>query len=443
MSRSSEAEEIVSNLKQAGFPANDIMVEDGSVYVGRDTQVSLVASREMIQPGASSEEQYRTANTISRSLTTICVNGDALSGVYVTALGLAIQKYNQLPLSFKLARTPAFDCSFTINALIEPGGGTTSWSGFPAGGLPFSTIVLGDGLSTLDVHTIQHVVMHELGHTIGLRHSDFYNQAISCGGPAFNEENPPTGIGAILVPGTPSTATVGGSVMNSCFRATESGEFSASDVTALIMLYGPPCNDAVWAGASAMAALDEWLYVAQDSRLHRVSPSDGSWADIGPAVWAGVSAMTALDGWLYVAQDSRLHRVNPSDGSWTDIGPAVWAGASAMTALGGMLYVAQDSRLHRVNPSDGSWTDIGPAVWAGASAMTALGGMLYVAQDSRLHRVSPSDGSWTDIGPAVWAGASAMTALDGWLYVAQDSRLHRVNSVDGSWGILSPCFGPL
>jgi len=47
----------------------------------------------------------------------------------------------------------------------------------------------------------------------------------------------PSGLGAILIPGTPSGATVGGSVMNSCFNGTETGEWTASDITALDFLY--------------------------------------------------------------------------------------------------------------------------------------------------------------------------------------------------------------
>ncbi|HET9452371.1 MAG TPA: protease B, partial [Aggregicoccus sp.] len=43
-----EVAEIKSNLVQAGFPADDIMVSDGDVYVGRDALVSLEASREML-----------------------------------------------------------------------------------------------------------------------------------------------------------------------------------------------------------------------------------------------------------------------------------------------------------------------------------------------------------------------------------------------------------
>ncbi|HSP78712.1 MAG TPA: M57 family metalloprotease, partial [Myxococcaceae bacterium] len=69
-----ENQEIVSNLIEAGFPADDIMVADGAVYVGRDAHVTLEASREMLQAGTESEEQYRTSNLVSSSVKKICIN---------------------------------------------------------------------------------------------------------------------------------------------------------------------------------------------------------------------------------------------------------------------------------------------------------------------------------------------------------------------------------
>jgi hypothetical protein len=80
----------------------------------------------------------------------------------------------------------------------------------------------------------EHVITHELGHTVGFRHSDYYNRAISCGS-GGNEGS--AGVGAIHIPGTPTGAVVGGSVMNSCFRSSENGEFTSSDRTALTTLY--------------------------------------------------------------------------------------------------------------------------------------------------------------------------------------------------------------
>ncbi|TSC24646.1 zinc-dependent metalloprotease [Corallococcus sp. Z5C101001] len=232
----SENQEIVSNLVQAGFPADDIMVVDGAVYVGRDAQVSLEASREMLQPGKESAEQYRTTNLVSTSVKKICINPTSTFNTYTRlsqGLDLAIGNYNSLGLTFTMARGPTTGCNANITATITSGAGGSS--GFPSGGLPYGTINIGTGLQSYSVDVNEHVITHEIGHTIGFRHSDYYNRAISCGGSASNEGT--AGVGAILISGTPSTATVGGSIMNSCFRSTETGEWTSSDITALTTIY--------------------------------------------------------------------------------------------------------------------------------------------------------------------------------------------------------------
>ncbi len=228
-----DTQEIVANLQQAGFPANDIQVVGDTVYVGRDAEVSLAASREMLEAPDTTQEQYRTSNTLSTSLTKICVNGPGFSGVFSTALDAAIQNFEELPLTFSMVRAPSTGCSFTINAAIDPNmnGGV---AGFPSDGMPYSSITIGGLLSQYGVDTIEHVITHELGHTIGFRHSDYYNRGISCGS---GGDEGAAGIGAIHIPGTPTNAVVGGSIMNSCFRASETGELTGGDVTALLAMY--------------------------------------------------------------------------------------------------------------------------------------------------------------------------------------------------------------
>lgn len=230
-----EQQEIISNLVQAGFPASDIMVIGDAVYVGRDAHVTLQASREMIAtaPG-STKEQYRTTNLVSGK-TKICINPTAAFNSYSklsAGLDLAIANYNALALVFDFARGPTSGCSANISAVTTSGVGGSS--GFPSGGNPYGQINIGTGLQSYSTDVNEHVITHELGHTIGLRHSDYYNRSISCG-TGGNEGS--AGVGAILIPGTPSTATVGGSVMNSCFRSTETGEFTASDKVALETIY--------------------------------------------------------------------------------------------------------------------------------------------------------------------------------------------------------------
>jgi hypothetical protein len=231
-----EQQEIISNLVEAGFPADDIMVHEGAVYVGRDAHVTLEASREMLQPGKESAEQYRTTNLVGSSVTKICVNPTSTFNSYSrlsAGLDAAIANYNALGLRISFARGPTTGCTANITATVTSGAGGSA--GFPSGGKPYGTINIGTSLQSYSADVNEHVITHELGHTIGFRHSDYYNRAISCGGTATNEGA--SNVGAILIPGTSSTATVGGSIMNSCFRSTETGEWTSSDITALNYLY--------------------------------------------------------------------------------------------------------------------------------------------------------------------------------------------------------------
>ena len=230
-----ENQEIVANLVQAGFPADDIMVVEDAVYVGNDAHVTLEASREMLQTGKETAEQYRTTNLVGTAVTKICINPTSTFNSYARlsqGLDLAIANYNGLGLRIYFARGPSTGCTANITAQTTTGSGGSA--GFPSGGYPYGTINIGTGLNTYSVDVNEHVITHELGHAIGFRHSDYYNRAISCGS-GGNEGD--SGVGAIHISGTPTTATVGGSIMNACFRSTETGEWTSSDITALNYLY--------------------------------------------------------------------------------------------------------------------------------------------------------------------------------------------------------------
>ncbi|MBN8468218.1 VCBS repeat-containing protein [Corallococcus exiguus] len=230
-----ENEEIVSNLIEAGFPANDIQVFGGAVYVGRDAHVTLEASREMLQAPEGSAEQYRTTNLVGSGVTKICINPTAAFNSFTNlsqGLDLAIANYNERGLRITFARGPASDC--TANITAQTATGTGGQAGFPSGGLPYANFFIGTGLNSYSVDVNEHVITHEVGHAIGFRHSDYYNRGISCGSGGDEGD---AGVGAIHIPGTPTTTTVGGSIMNSCFRSTETGEWTSSDIAALNYLY--------------------------------------------------------------------------------------------------------------------------------------------------------------------------------------------------------------
>lgn len=182
-----EQDEIIANLIEAGFPADDILLSDGQVYVGRDAHVTLEASREMLQSDLKTQEQYRTTNLVAASITRICVVPNAAyagNSTLISGLDRAIANYNALGLSFTMQRGGS-GCSATISARTMSGAGGSA--GFPSGGRPYGIINIGTGTTSYGVAVVEHVVTHELGHAVGLRHSDYYNRSISCGGAATNE----------------------------------------------------------------------------------------------------------------------------------------------------------------------------------------------------------------------------------------------------------------
>ncbi|NVJ15219.1 M57 family metalloprotease [Myxococcus sp. AM010] len=227
--------EVLSNLTEAGFRAEDITVVDDAVYVGGDAHVPLEASREMLQRGEGSQEQYRTTNLVGSSVTLICVNPTSAFQSYAQlnkGLTLAIDNYNALGLSFTFVRGPLAKCD--ANIVVTTMSGTGHSTGFPSGGLPYGLISIGTGLNNFSLDVNEHVITHALGHTLGLYHSDYFNPSISCGSGGGGG---PTGVGVIHIPGTPTGATPGGSIMNTCFPSSTNGELTSSDITALNYMY--------------------------------------------------------------------------------------------------------------------------------------------------------------------------------------------------------------
>ena len=85
-----------------------------------------------------------------------------------------------------------------------------------------------------DVNYLASVLTHEMGHCIGFRHTDYMARQYSCGGKRKVNEGT-AGVGAVLIPGTPSTPDA-----ESWMLACSNGGnrlFNANDVIALNYLY--------------------------------------------------------------------------------------------------------------------------------------------------------------------------------------------------------------
>jgi len=156
----------------------------------------------------------------------------ALSSKMRTGLVWAINNYNNLgldinfTLDFGTANLNAYDIVI-YNVNNGQAGGS---AGFPSFGNPYKWVQIYSGMNAYSNNVNEHVMTHEIGHCIGLRHTDYFNRL--CDG--SNEGS--AGIGANHVPGTPTSIDYN-SVMISCFNSGEDGEFGYYDRVALRQLY--------------------------------------------------------------------------------------------------------------------------------------------------------------------------------------------------------------
>ncbi|WP_160711416.1 M57 family metalloprotease [Chitinophaga solisilvae] len=233
--------DVISQIKSQGFSTKDIRrVENGYVVEGdiflSDESLSGQSDRQKLL--IAKTEQYQTNNLIAipgtREITVSVTN---LPAAYVAAADEAIARYNALGLRLTFRRVASGGEVDIINANL--GWGVLGQSaGFPdAQGNPPSPIRLNAGYigSTPNQAYMATIIAHEIGHTIGLRHTDYFNRAYSCGGSSINEGD--AGIGAVNIPGTP-TAADPNSWMLACVGSGVSRPFNANDQVALRYLYG-------------------------------------------------------------------------------------------------------------------------------------------------------------------------------------------------------------
>ncbi|WP_024479509.1 M57 family metalloprotease [Cellulophaga baltica] len=238
-------DEVVSVFKNNYYNVDevsvvDFMLPDGSMeerfQLENDILFSAEQFKSLAEVDVKSAKNYHTSNLVSpRTLTIIGYTGgqNALSSIERTALQYAVNNYNALNLSIRFTLT--FGTSYQDKDMVvylnpnESGAGGSA--GFPSNGNPNKFVQI-YGLSNYDVNVIEHVITHEIGHSVGFRHTDWFSRQ-SCG---QNTNEGTAGVGAIPVPGTPE-AYDPTSIMLACFSSNEDGEFNNNDITALNYLY--------------------------------------------------------------------------------------------------------------------------------------------------------------------------------------------------------------
>ncbi|MBS1664855.1 MAG: protease [Bacteroidetes bacterium] len=213
------------------------LVEDDIVLT--DELLNSVPEQKLMR--IANTEQYRTTNLVKNLPRVITIKVVNLGSAFVAGADTAIARYNRLGLLLTFQRITSGTASITIQGFNQgPSGGfiTLGSSGFPtSSGNPYNSILMNTNPqaygSNPNVLYVGSVIQHEVGHCIGMRHTDYMNRAYSCGGSAVNEGA--SNVGAIQIPGTPS-----GPDANSWMLACSNGgnrTFNANDKIALNYLY--------------------------------------------------------------------------------------------------------------------------------------------------------------------------------------------------------------
>ncbi|AMM51491.1 protease [Rufibacter sp. DG15C] len=237
--KASVSKETLAKIYEMGFGTTDVKAVDGGYLVEgdimlTDEQLNTKQNGNFLRVGET--EQYRTTNLVSvgsgRTINVAITT--SLPSSYVTALDEAIRRYNAENLLIKFRRV-----SSGYNILLSKAPTGSSYlasAGFPTGGNPYNSVKVNSDYMGTNPGTnyLATILAHELGHTIGFRHTDYMDRSYSCGG-AYTNEGAST-VGAIHIPGTP-TSFDATSWMLACIGTGANRPFNTNDRTALNYLY--------------------------------------------------------------------------------------------------------------------------------------------------------------------------------------------------------------
>ena len=238
------SKEVLKRISDLNFNSKHVekqmmMLPDGSSIENYLIEGDIAMTKDQLFSMSSAsitDKQYRTNNLVSspRTVNVIGYTGgsQALSSKQRTALQYAIGNYNALDLGITFTLTFGTNYQpYDIVVYQTNNGQAGGVAGFPSNGNPYKYVQIFSGMQNYDTNTNEHVMTHEIGHAVGLRHTDWYSRQ-SCGqsGESAGAD------GAVHIPGTP-TGFDSNSIMLACFGGNEDGEFGYYDTVALNYLY--------------------------------------------------------------------------------------------------------------------------------------------------------------------------------------------------------------
>ncbi|HEX2609288.1 MAG TPA: M57 family metalloprotease [Flavisolibacter sp.] len=250
VAREDISQSTLTQIQKLGFSSDGVTRVSGGYLVEGDILLSesdlnaQISSPNMI---IANEEQYRTFNLVSptkHATIKVALNNSSTQheAAFSASLDEAIRRYNAENLTIKFARVSTSQSpDITVVAFYEVRN-TLGSSGFPnTAGDPYNTVNMNTywystGTDATNVNYIGTIMAHEIGHTIGFRHTDYANRAYSCGGRKSNEGQANNGVGAVYIPGT-ATGGDPNSWMLACVGSNVNRPFNTNDKKALAYVY--------------------------------------------------------------------------------------------------------------------------------------------------------------------------------------------------------------
>jgi hypothetical protein len=218
---------------KGAYKTEDGYIAEGDIFLDEATLNSVPEKRSVI---VADVEHYRTTNLVTGLPRTITVRYSGNTTSISNAINAAIARYNAIPAAdFGLRFSRVASGGNIVISNVSSVSYIAS-AGFPSGGNPFNSIRFNTAFANWSANTLASVMAHEIGHCIGMRHTDLACRQYSCGGSPVNEGS--AGIGAIHIPGTPTACNADPtSWMLACIGSTTNRPFNANDLVALKFLY--------------------------------------------------------------------------------------------------------------------------------------------------------------------------------------------------------------
>ncbi|MBC9915276.1 M57 family metalloprotease [Chitinophaga varians] len=235
------SDEILAQINAYGLSTDNVRkTPDGYLVEG-----DILLTADQLKEGVNSTalrvgqvEQYRSSRLVTGLPRTITVKIVGLSAAFVAGVDTAIRRYNSLGLRITFQRITSGNAGITIEGFNQaPVNGYVSFasSGFPtSAGDPCPTIRLNYNAAAFGINPnvlfAGSMIQHEMGHCLGMHHTDYMDRSFSCGGARVREDITPQ-----WIPGTPM-----GPDPDSWMLACSNGgnrPFNANDIIALRYLY--------------------------------------------------------------------------------------------------------------------------------------------------------------------------------------------------------------